>query len=177
MRPLKDFEFYIKKGTIRKVSVDEYKAKSLVEDSTNKRDFLSKIMKKMSVDEINANFVVEQMYDIVRGVTCEYRSLGATYYPPAAKIAINPIMFRGHLHRGEKRDIMSTIEYNYFGGEEHNPSLLIPEAKYNADSYLREHAHKRMEREQITQESLVGLEAAQKAQMLQEWMVQRKLQL
>lgn len=65
MRPLKDFEFYIKKGTIRKVSVDEYKAKSLVEDSTNKRDFLSKIMKKMSVDEINANFVVEQMYDIV----------------------------------------------------------------------------------------------------------------
>jgi len=121
--------------------------------------------------------VVEQMYDIVRGVTGEYRSLVATYYPPAAKIAINPIMFRGHLHRGEKRDIMSTIEYNYFGGEEHNPSLLIPEAKYNADSYLREHAHKRMEREQITQESLVGLEAAQKAQMLQEWMVQRKLQL
>ncbi len=81
--------------------------------------------------------VVEQIYDIVAGLNPKNfdRCLIATYYPPAAKIAINPIQFRGYLHRGDKGDILATLRSWY--GDDRLPSAELPLCDFNQKSPLR----------------------------------------
>jgi radical SAM superfamily enzyme len=80
--------------------------------------------------------VVEQMHDIVSGMRDGYTSLVATYYPPSAKIAINPVSFRGYLHRGGKEGILDTLR-NYFTEEGHTPSAALEQRDFNKNSRIR----------------------------------------
>lgn len=79
--------------------------------------------------------VVEQMHDIVSGLQGGYTSLVATYYPPSAKIAINPVSFRGYLQLGEKAGILRTLQGYFADGKD--PSLAIPDTDFNKGSRLR----------------------------------------
>ncbi len=95
--------------------------------------------------------VVEQMYDVVSGLDEGYRSLVATYYPPAAKIAINPIMFRGYLDNirsatdyrpgDDSRNGKAQILYEltkYFREGGHVPSIAVPIGQFNKGSAIRD---------------------------------------
>lgn len=99
-----------------------------------------KIMEQEMRDGTNRQLtdaeVVEQMYDLVSGLNTNYTTLVATYYPPSAKVAINPVSFRGHLHLNERRDILQTLQ-EWYSQRGQVPSAHLPDTDYNVDSPLR----------------------------------------
>ncbi|MBT3985621.1 hypothetical protein HOD38_04950 [archaeon] len=81
--------------------------------------------------------VVEQMHDIVAGMRTGYRNLVATYYPPSAKIAINPVTFRGYMHRGNGQFGILTELKEWFSLGERVPSQDLVDTDFNKGSGIR----------------------------------------
>ena len=65
---MKDFEYFLKKGIVKKTSKNKARAKSLVEESNRKFGQFEKYLKKMGVNEENANDIVEDCHDVLLGL-------------------------------------------------------------------------------------------------------------
>ena len=68
MKPLKNFKEYIKRGIIKKQSLDKSRAMSLIEDSERDRDFLIDISKKIGINDEGANTIIKGSYDVLMGL-------------------------------------------------------------------------------------------------------------
>lgn len=65
MKPLKNFEEFVKEGIIRKVAIDLNRAKSLILESERKINSLNENIEKVGIKDQNANDYVEYCYDIL----------------------------------------------------------------------------------------------------------------
>ncbi|OGI15009.1 hypothetical protein A3K63_03230 [Candidatus Micrarchaeota archaeon RBG_16_49_10] len=64
MRPLRNFEEFIKEGIVKKQRADPSRAASLIEEAEKRKAFLKKIHDKIGVNNENANYFVEAAYDV-----------------------------------------------------------------------------------------------------------------
>lgn len=62
---LRAFEEFLQEGIVKKQSTNKQRALSLVIEAKQKKVFLDLTLKKISADEMNANFVIEASYDII----------------------------------------------------------------------------------------------------------------
>lgn len=62
---MKDFNEYISKEIVRKRSPNKERADSLIEDSDKRRFFFNQIIEKIEINDSNANYIIEQVYDIL----------------------------------------------------------------------------------------------------------------
>ncbi len=65
MRPLKDFDEFLKSNIIRKRAPDIPRARSLIREAQKRREFLTEIFDKISISDKNANYFIENSYDIL----------------------------------------------------------------------------------------------------------------
>jgi len=65
MRPLKDFEDFIKDNTITKINPDFSRAYSLIKDSKKAYVSLKEIINKIGINENNTNTLIKLCYDII----------------------------------------------------------------------------------------------------------------
>lgn len=65
MRPLKDFDEFIKKGIIQKRMPDISRAKDLIKEAEKREKFVKQLLKKIGISNENANYFIENSYDIL----------------------------------------------------------------------------------------------------------------
>ena len=65
MRPLKDFDEFLKEGVVRKRTPDMPRARSLIEEAEKRNKFLNEILNKIGLLDKNANYFIENSYDIL----------------------------------------------------------------------------------------------------------------
>jgi len=65
---MKEFEHFLKKGIVKKISIDKLRAESLIEEADRKFNQLKRILTKIGVDNENANDIVEISYDLLLGL-------------------------------------------------------------------------------------------------------------
>lgn len=65
MKPVKDFEEFIKEGTIKKINPDLNRALFLKNEAGRRKIFLDDLKKKMGIKEENANYIIENSYNIL----------------------------------------------------------------------------------------------------------------
>lgn len=65
MKPLRKFEEFVKEGIIVKRTADINRAKSLIEEGKRRKIFLKEMCEKISVSDKNANYFIENAYDIL----------------------------------------------------------------------------------------------------------------
>ena len=65
---MKEFEYFIKKGIVKKGFVDKARAESLIQEAERKFKQVERILKKVGIDDENANDVVEDSHDILLGL-------------------------------------------------------------------------------------------------------------
>ena len=65
MRPVRDFESFIRDGIVTKRSPDVARSKSLVMESECSYRFLIGVVEKMGTEDENANNIIKSAYDIV----------------------------------------------------------------------------------------------------------------
>ncbi|MBW2976398.1 hypothetical protein KY347_03055 [Candidatus Woesearchaeota archaeon] len=68
MKPVRKFEEFVKQGIAKKQSPDISRAKFLVEESEQNRDVLLGILKKVEVNDKNANSIIKLAYDVIMGL-------------------------------------------------------------------------------------------------------------
>lgn len=68
MKSLKTFEEFLREGVIRKITPDINRAKALVEESKKRKDFLNQILSKIGLSDDNANYIIENAYDLLLGL-------------------------------------------------------------------------------------------------------------
>ena len=59
------FDTYVKKKTLRKISVDKSRSAFLVESAQTSLEGLNEIIEKIGINDKNANSIVKDSYDIV----------------------------------------------------------------------------------------------------------------
>ena len=62
---MKEFEYFLRAGLIKKQSPNIDRAISLIKESDDKKNFLELTMRKIPSDKMNSNFVIESCYDII----------------------------------------------------------------------------------------------------------------
>lgn len=65
MRLPRDFEDYLKQGIAKKISPDRSRAFYLVEESQNSLYALNEIIRKIGINNKNANALIKESYDII----------------------------------------------------------------------------------------------------------------
>ena len=65
MRPLKNFNEFLKEGIVKKRSPNQARANSLVGEAEKRMKFVSEIMNKIGLTNENANYFIENSYDIL----------------------------------------------------------------------------------------------------------------
>lgn len=65
MKLPKEFEYYIKKGIIRKISPDISRSKFLLEEAKNSLIGLNERIKIIGINNNNANSIIKDCYDII----------------------------------------------------------------------------------------------------------------
>ena len=65
MRILRQFEEFLEDGTVRKRSPNIPRARSLMEESMKRREFLGQMMDKIGISDANANYFIENSYDVL----------------------------------------------------------------------------------------------------------------
>lgn len=65
MNPLRNFKEFLNEGIAVKQRIDIFRAKSLIEESEKRKRFLDRMIKKLEIDEEDANYYVEHSYDII----------------------------------------------------------------------------------------------------------------
>ncbi|MAF99021.1 MAG: hypothetical protein CMH61_00260 [Nanoarchaeota archaeon] len=65
MKPLRMFNEFVKKGIMRKKTPDFSRASSLIEEAERRKNFLTEISNKIEMSDENANYFIENVYDIV----------------------------------------------------------------------------------------------------------------
>lgn len=64
MKILKEFEYYLKKGIIKKSNSNEPRAKFLIQEAERKKKAMEEKLEKIGLKDENANDFVEDCYDI-----------------------------------------------------------------------------------------------------------------
>jgi len=62
---MRNFDGYLKEGIARKIMPDKKRADSLIENSDKRNFFFQQIIKAIEITDDNANYVIEQVYDIL----------------------------------------------------------------------------------------------------------------
>ena len=62
---LSDFEEYLAKGIARRITPNKFRAGSLVDDSSKRRKFLEQLTKNVVLIDENANYFIEEVYDVL----------------------------------------------------------------------------------------------------------------
>lgn len=65
---LKTFKEYLETGIARKRTPDILRAEDLTRDSKNRKNFLERIKKNLEIKDEEANYIIEQVYDILIGL-------------------------------------------------------------------------------------------------------------
>ena len=65
MKPIKDFKEFIKNGVIKRISPDVNRALFLKKEGEKRKIFLNEIKKKIGLNDNNANYIVENSYNIL----------------------------------------------------------------------------------------------------------------
>jgi len=65
---MRKFDEFLLKGTIRRISPDKSRARSLIEESERKNRSLKQILDKIGLNDENANDIIEYCYDILIGL-------------------------------------------------------------------------------------------------------------
>ena len=65
MTPLRSFEDFIREGVVNKKRTDLSRANSLIEEAEKRFNFLKEMLTKIKVNDENANYYVENSYDII----------------------------------------------------------------------------------------------------------------
>lgn len=68
MRPIKGFGEFVDDGTVRKISPDMPRARSLVEEAGRRKNFLDEMLEKIGINDENANYFIESSYDVLIGL-------------------------------------------------------------------------------------------------------------
>ena len=62
---MKTFEQYLKQGIVIKITPDRNRAASLVEEAKKRKAFLEQVINKIQINDDNANYIVENAYDVL----------------------------------------------------------------------------------------------------------------
>jgi len=65
---LSSFKEYLSKGIARKITPNIARAHSLIEDAEKRNDFLIQLISNIKLDDNNANYFIEEAYDILIGL-------------------------------------------------------------------------------------------------------------
>ena len=65
MRALRDFDEFVRSGTVRRRRPDPARARSLISEAEHRRTFLRELVQKIPISEENANYFVEGAYDVL----------------------------------------------------------------------------------------------------------------
>jgi len=65
MRPLDQFENYVKQGIVRKQSPDKLRAGALIKEAELSYNYLLEIEEKIGIHERNANHIIKNAYDAI----------------------------------------------------------------------------------------------------------------
>ena len=65
MNMIKDFEYYKKKGIVKKKSGGEFRAESLIKEASKDYNFLMEIVDKIGFKEEGVNSIIVNCYDII----------------------------------------------------------------------------------------------------------------
>lgn len=65
---MKEFEHYLKKGIVRKISVDKVRAEDLIKEAERKFRQFKRFLENIGADDENANDIVEDAHDILLGL-------------------------------------------------------------------------------------------------------------
>ncbi len=65
MRAIKSFDEFIENGTIKKISFDKERAKSLILEAERKFNSLQEMIKKIRISDDNSNDYIEYCYNII----------------------------------------------------------------------------------------------------------------
>ena len=63
MRPLKNFEEFLRHGVVKRRTPDLIRAKSLINEAEKRKKFLGKLSIKIGLADENANYFIETSYD------------------------------------------------------------------------------------------------------------------
>jgi len=65
VRPLKNFDEFIKEGIVKKQSPNKPRAVSLLKESENSYKVLGEFVRKLGLNDTNANNIIKSAYDII----------------------------------------------------------------------------------------------------------------
>lgn len=65
MKPLKQFDEFLKKGIVKKRSKNISRANYLIEESERRNAFLDDLNEKIGLSDANANYFIENIYDVL----------------------------------------------------------------------------------------------------------------
>lgn len=65
MRPLRNFDEFLKEGVVKKQRIDASRAGDLLQEAGKRKDFVKDVEKKIGVSDANANYFVENIYDTI----------------------------------------------------------------------------------------------------------------
>jgi len=65
MRPLRKFEEFLEGDIIKRKTPDISRAKSLIKEAEKRKKFLNEMHKKIKVSDENANYFIENVYDVI----------------------------------------------------------------------------------------------------------------
>lgn len=65
MRPLKKFDEFLETGIARRREPDQARANSLITEALKRNTFFSEVVKKIEITDENANYYIENSYDIL----------------------------------------------------------------------------------------------------------------
>ena len=65
MRPLKFFDEFLESGTVIKRIPDAARARSLIDEAEKRRKFLAELLNKIGITDDNANYFIENSYDML----------------------------------------------------------------------------------------------------------------
>ena len=65
---MREFNEYILEGIAKKITPDKKRALTLIEDSDKRNLFLSQVTESIEITDNNANYIIEEIYDILIGL-------------------------------------------------------------------------------------------------------------
>ena len=65
MKPLKKFEEYLKTGIVTRRRPELPRARSLIQEAKKRKEFLKEMLDKITITDENANYFIENCYDIL----------------------------------------------------------------------------------------------------------------
>lgn len=65
MKPLKNFDEFLKQGIVSARTPDRARARSLAEESEKRKRFLTQMLDKIGLSDENANYFIENSYDLL----------------------------------------------------------------------------------------------------------------